>query len=122
VAFLRCPKGVAGSLKREVWLYDKVNKQIFIEKLETVDCITLVCPFEDVDDMCNQFAETFLELASECISRQLLLDLMTNVVHQINPGINMYQGPTPQRNVKNIIETRIYVYIKNRETELIFNL
>ena len=78
MAFLRCSKGVAGSLKREVWLYDKVNKQIFIEKLETVDCITLVCPFEDVDDMCNQFAETFLELASECISRQLLLDLMTN--------------------------------------------
>jgi hypothetical protein len=31
-----------------------VNKQIFIEKLETVDWITLLCPFVDVDDMCNR--------------------------------------------------------------------
>jgi hypothetical protein len=52
--FLTC---VAGSFKREVWLYDKVNKEIFIEKLETVDWITLVCPFEDVDDM-HSFAES----------------------------------------------------------------
>ena len=33
---------VAGSFKWEVWLYDKDNKEIFIEKLETVDWITLV--------------------------------------------------------------------------------
>jgi hypothetical protein len=32
----------------------------------------------------------------------------------------MYQGPTLQRNAKKIIETRIYVYIINRETELKF--
>jgi hypothetical protein len=63
---------VAGSFKRKVWLYDKVNKQIFIEKLETVDWITLVCPFEDVDDMCNQFTKTFLELARECISTKTI--------------------------------------------------
>ena len=31
----------------------------------------------------------------------------------------MYQGPTLQSNAKKIIETRIYVYIINRETELI---
>ena len=67
MAFLRCPKGVAGSLKREVWLYDKVNKQIFIEQLDTIDWIILLCPFEDVDDMCNQFTNTFLELVRECI-------------------------------------------------------
>ena len=33
VAFLQCPKSVAGSFKQEVWLYDKVDKQKFIEKL-----------------------------------------------------------------------------------------
>jgi hypothetical protein len=42
VAFSRCPKSVAGSFKREVWLYDKVDKQIFIEKLEIVDWIILL--------------------------------------------------------------------------------
>jgi hypothetical protein len=45
-------------------LYDQ---QQFIEKLEIVDWRTLLCQFEDVDDMCNQFANTFLELARECI-------------------------------------------------------
>ena len=30
VAFLQCPKSAAGSFKREVWLYDKVDKQKFI--------------------------------------------------------------------------------------------
>ena len=63
---------VAGSFKREVWLYDKVNKQIFFEKLDTVDWITLFCPFEDVDDMCNQFTKIFLELARECISTKTI--------------------------------------------------
>ena len=33
VAFLQCPKSVSVSFKREVWLYDKVDKQKFIEKL-----------------------------------------------------------------------------------------
>ena len=63
---------VAGSFKLEIWLYHKVNKQIFIEKLETVDWITLVYPFEDVDDMCNQFTKTYLELAWECISTKTI--------------------------------------------------
>jgi hypothetical protein len=34
---------VTCSFKWEDWLYDEVNKQIFIEKLETVDWITLLC-------------------------------------------------------------------------------
>jgi hypothetical protein len=37
----------AGSFKREVWLYDNVDKQKFIEKLEIVDWRTLLCQFED---------------------------------------------------------------------------
>jgi hypothetical protein len=78
VAFLRCPKSVAGSFKREVWLYDKVDKHKFIEKL-LVDWITLLC--DDVDDMCNQFTKTFLELARECIpTKTVILDIMTNRV------------------------------------------
>ena len=63
---------VAGSFKREVWLYDEVNKQIFIEKLETVDWITILCQIEDVDDMCNQFTKIFLELTRECISTKTI--------------------------------------------------
>jgi hypothetical protein len=58
---------VAGLFKREVWLYDKV-----IEKIETVDWITVLCPFEGVHDMCNQFTKIFLELARECISTKTI--------------------------------------------------
>jgi hypothetical protein len=58
-----CFTSVAGSFKWEFWLYE-VNKQIFIEKLETVDWITLLCPFVDVDGMCNQITKIFLELVS----------------------------------------------------------
>jgi len=63
---------VAGSFKWEVWLYDEVNKEIFIEKLETVDWKTLVFPFEDVDDMCNQFTKIVLELTRESISTKTI--------------------------------------------------
>jgi hypothetical protein len=52
--------------------------------------------------------------------RQLLLDLMTNRGSPVKSGNKYYQGPTLQRNAKKIIETRIYVYIFNKETELIF--
>jgi hypothetical protein len=45
----------------------KLNNIKCIEKLEIVDWITLLCQFDDVDDMCNQFTKTFLELARECI-------------------------------------------------------
>jgi hypothetical protein len=72
VAFLRCQISVAGSFKREVWLYDKVDRQNNIEKLEIVDWRTLLCQFEDVDDMCNQFTKPFLELARECISTKTI--------------------------------------------------
>jgi hypothetical protein len=49
-----------------------VNKQICIEKLVTVDWINLLCPFDDVDDMCNQFTKIFLELARKCISTKTI--------------------------------------------------
>jgi hypothetical protein len=65
--FLQCPKSAAGSFKREVWLYDKVHQEKFIEILEIVDRITLLCQFDDVDDMCNQFSKIVLELARVCI-------------------------------------------------------
>ena len=45
----------------------KSDKEILIEKLEIVDWITLLCQFDDVDNMCNQLTKTFLELARECI-------------------------------------------------------
>ena len=95
VAFLQCPKSVSVSFKREVWLYDKVDKQKCIEKLEIVDWITLLCQFDDVDDICNQFTKTFLEWQGSVFQpRQLLLDIMTNRGSPVNPERNTYQGPT----------------------------
>ena len=58
---------------RSFVLYDKVDKQTFIEKLEIFDWITLLCQFDDVDDMCNQFTKTFLELARECIPTKTVI-------------------------------------------------
>jgi hypothetical protein len=57
---------VAGSFKWVVWLYDKVDKQKFIEKLEIVDWITLLCQFNDVDDMCNKFTTFFTFSFGQC--------------------------------------------------------
>ena len=95
VAFLQCSKSVSVSFKREVWLYDKVDKQKCIEKLEIVDWITLLCQFDDVDDICNQFTKTFLEWQGSVFQpRQLLLDIMTNRGSPVNPERNTYQGPT----------------------------
>jgi hypothetical protein len=73
VAFLQCSKSVSVSFKREVWLYDKVDTQKFIEKREIVDWITILCQFDDVDAMCNQFTKTFLELARECIPTKTVI-------------------------------------------------
>jgi hypothetical protein len=84
-----------------------VNKQIFIEKLETADWITLLCPFDDVDEMCNQFTKIFLELARKCISNRTIT-VRSNVKLWFTSEIGEY-----------IIETRIYVYIINRETRSI---
>ena len=41
-------------------------------KLETVDWITHLCPFVDLEDMCNQFTKIFLELARKCISTKTI--------------------------------------------------
>ena len=65
LAVLQCPKSVVGSLKREVWLYDKVDQHNCIEKQEIVDWRTVLCQIDDVNGMCNQFTKTFLELARE---------------------------------------------------------
>jgi hypothetical protein len=43
IIFTNLNNSVAGSFKREVWLYDKVDQQKCIEKLEMVDWITLLC-------------------------------------------------------------------------------
>jgi hypothetical protein len=45
----------------------KLTKKKVIEKLKIVYWMKLLCQFDDVDDMCNQFTKTFLELAMECI-------------------------------------------------------
>jgi hypothetical protein len=72
VAFLQCPKSAAGSFKREVWLYDTVEKEKCIEKLEIVDWITLLSQCNDVDDMCTQFTKTFFEMSRQSITTKTI--------------------------------------------------
>jgi hypothetical protein len=86
VNFLQCQKSVAGSFKRVVWLYDKVDKQIFIVKLEIVDWIILLCQFDDVDDICviNSPKHFSNWQGSVFQPRQLLLDIMTKIKNQVS--------------------------------------
>jgi hypothetical protein len=48
-----------------------------------VDWITLLSQFDDVDDMCNQFTKTFLELARECIPTKTVTVRLGDTNYQI---------------------------------------
>ena len=94
VTFLQCQKSVAGSFKRVVWLYDKVDKQIFIVKLEIVDWIILLCQFDDVDDICViNLPKHFSNWQGSVFQpRQLLLDIMTNRGSPVKSGKKYVSG------------------------------
>jgi hypothetical protein len=90
VTFLQCPKSAAGSFKREVWLYDTVDKQKFIEKLEIVDWRTLLCQFEDVDDILPKHFSNWQGSVFQL--RQLLLDIMTDRGSPVKSGKKYVSG------------------------------
>ena len=55
------------SFEREIWLYDRIDKGTFKQKLDQADWNALLGSLNDVDEMYNTFTETFVRIARECI-------------------------------------------------------
>jgi hypothetical protein len=69
VAYTDCPKGISTIFKREihVWQYDKIDIGKFNKNIDDIDWNDKIGHFDDVDDMCNAFSKTFLEIDRDCI-------------------------------------------------------
>ena len=72
IIFLECPTTITRSYKREIWIYEKVDKVKFSEKMDDVDWNALLPDNKDVDELSGIFTETFLNIARECIPTKLV--------------------------------------------------
>ena len=72
ISFIECPKFQTISFQREVWLYERTDRENLLSKLDTVDWNGLLSDLEDIDEMCNTFTETFLRVARECIPTKMV--------------------------------------------------
>jgi regulator of replication initiation timing len=62
-------QGISTIFKREihVWQYDKIDIGKFNKNIDDIDWNDKIGHFDDVDDMCNEFSKTFLEIDRDCI-------------------------------------------------------
>ena len=49
VAYIECPNCTKSSFKREIWLYDRIDKETLKRKLDQTDWNALLGTFNDVD-------------------------------------------------------------------------
>ena len=61
VAYIECPNCTTISFKRELCLYNRIDKETFQQKLGQTDWNALLGSFNDVDEMCNTFTERVIE-------------------------------------------------------------
>jgi hypothetical protein len=73
VAYIECPNCTTSSFKREIRLYDRIDKETFKQKLDQADWKALLGSLNDVDEMCNTFTETFVQIARECIPTKFVM-------------------------------------------------
>ena len=67
IEYIDCPKGISTTFKREIWQYDKIDIEKFDKNINDIDWNDKIGNFDDVDDMCNEFTKTLLEIARDCI-------------------------------------------------------
>ena len=67
VAYIDCPKRISTTFKREIWQYDKIDIETFDKNINDIDWNDKIGNVDDVDDMCNEFTKTFLEIARNCV-------------------------------------------------------
>jgi hypothetical protein len=73
IAFIKCPKAKSKSFTREIWLYDQTDFVKFNQMLTDINWNEKLCNFDDVDDMCEEFSKTFLQISSACIPSKKIL-------------------------------------------------
>ena len=71
VAFLECPREGFRSFQREVWIYDRADTTKFTEKIENMNWDDLFLD-KNIDDMCNIFTSSVIDIAKECIPSKLV--------------------------------------------------
>ena len=79
VSYIECPNCTTSSFKREPWLYDRIDKETFKQKLDQADWNVLLGSLNDVDEMCNTLTETFLQIARERIPTKFVRDRPFNL-------------------------------------------
>lgn len=67
VVVIQCPNTRCHSFKREVWIYDKANKERMADELDKIEWNELLSDLEGVDEMCEKFMKIFMKIARECI-------------------------------------------------------
>ena len=67
IAYIDCPNGISTTFKREIWQYDKIDIDKCDKNINDIDWNDKIGNFDDVDDMCNEFTKTLLEIARDCI-------------------------------------------------------
>ena len=67
IAVIECPLYLSSTFKREIWQYDKIDIVKFNDKLDETNWNEKLENLYDVDDMCDKFTTTFIEIARECI-------------------------------------------------------
>jgi hypothetical protein len=60
--FIKCPKATSKSFTREAWLYDQTDYVRFNQMLTDINWNEKRCNFDDVDDICEEFSKTFLQI------------------------------------------------------------
>ena len=64
------------SFKRNVWLYNKGNYDLFKQRIGDTDWGSIINNQTDMDISCNLFTKKLMQIAHECIPTVLPLDIM----------------------------------------------
>ena len=67
IAMIDCPKRKWFTLVREIWQYDKIDKEKFVKQLDEINWNDILETLPDVDDMCEEFTKTVLKIAWDCV-------------------------------------------------------
>ena len=73
VAFFECSKPIYKSFSREIWLYERTDKEKFTDLLNSTDWNSLLSDLDDVDEMCHTFTSKFLQIARQCIPTKTII-------------------------------------------------
>ena len=68
----KVPKKLHTCFKRQIWLYDRGNYNLYREKLQRVDWDELINSGNSLDDLCESFSNVILQAAGETIPNKII--------------------------------------------------